>query len=125
MTAYYTRSGHNASPAQPNASLTTPNSSSHPTGDSGVSSNGMIGSMSRKGNCWDNAPMESFFGTLKRELIHHERFATKTEAKRRIFEYIEIFYNGWRRHSSIGSVSPIDFERNYQYHEEQVLINAC
>lgn len=90
-----------------------------------LSSNGMIGSMSRKGNCWDNAPMESFFGTLKRELIHHERFATKTEARQRIFDYIEVFYNGWRRHSSIGSVSPIDFERNYQYHEEQVLINAC
>ncbi|MFH1686908.1 MAG: IS3 family transposase, partial [bacterium] len=70
-------------------------------------------------------PMESFFGTLKRELIHHERFATKTEAKQRIFEYIEIFYNGWRRHSSIGRVSPIDFERNYQYHDQQKLTIAC
>jgi len=88
-------------------------------------SNGMIGSMSRKGNCWDNAPMESFFGTLKREMIHHERFATKAEAKRRIFEYIQLFYNGWRRHSSIGSVSPIDFERNYQYHQQQVLTITC
>ena len=77
-------------------------------------------SMSRKGNCWDNAPMESFFGTLKRELIFHERFATKTEAREKIFEYIEIFYNGWRRHSSIGSVSPVDFEREYQYHKQKV-----
>jgi len=85
-----------------------------------LSSNGMICSMSRKGNCWDNAPMESFFGTLKRELIFHERFATKTEAREKIFEYIEIFYNGWRRHSSIGSVSPVDFEREYQYHKQKV-----
>ena len=90
-----------------------------------LSSNGMIGSMSRKGNCWDNAPMESFFGTLKRELIYHERFVTKKEAKERIFDYIELFYNGWRRHTSIGSVSPIDFEQNYQYHEKQMMNIAC
>lgn len=89
-----------------------------------LSSNGMIGSMSRKGDCWDNAPMESFFGTLKRELIHHERFATRTEAKQRIFDYIEVFYNGWRRHSSNGSVSPIDFERNYQYYKQKILTIA-
>ena len=85
----------------------------------------MICSMSRKADPWDNAPMESFFGTLKRELIYHERFATKTEAKQSIFDYIEIFYNGWRRHSSIGSISPIDFERNYQYHEQQIITIAC
>ncbi len=90
-----------------------------------LSSNGMICSMSRKADPWDNAPMESFFGTLKRELIHHERFATKTEVRQRIFDYIEIFYNGWRRHSSIGSVSPIDFEQNYQYHKQQVVTITC
>ena len=54
-----------------------------------LSGHGMVGSMSRKGDCWDNAPMESFFGTLKRELVHHERFATRTAARTRIFDYIE------------------------------------
>jgi len=78
-----------------------------------IDEHGMVGSMSRKGDCWDNAPMESFFGTLKQELVFHERFATRAEAKRKIFEYIEMFYNGWRRHSSLGGVSPIEFERNY------------
>jgi transposase InsO family protein len=71
---------------------------------------GMIGSMSRTGDCWDNAPMESFWGTLKRELVHHERFATRTEAKTKIFEYIEVFYNRQRRHSALGSLSPVEYE---------------
>lgn len=79
-----------------------------------IDHHGMIGSMSRKGDCWDNAPMESFFGTLKQELIFHERFATRLEAKRKIFEYIEMYYNGWRRHSSLGGVSPNEFERDYR-----------
>ncbi len=70
----------------------------------------MVGSMSRKGDCWDNAPMESFWGTLKRELVHHEKFATREEAKRKIFEYIEVFYNCQRRHSSLGSLSPAEYE---------------
>lgn len=69
-----------------------------------------IASMSRRGDCWDNAPMESFWGTLKQELVHHERFETRDEAKAKIFEYIEVFYNGQRRHSSLGSVSPAVFE---------------
>ena len=86
---------------------------------------GMIGSMSRKGDCWDNAPMESFFGTLKRELIYHERFATRAAAKTTIFEYIEVFYNGWRRHSSLGSVSPVDFEKNYHQNGSKVVDLAC
>ena len=55
--------------------------------------------------------MESFFGTLKRELIHHQRFATRDEAKMMIFEYIEVFYNRQRRHSRLGSLSPVEFER--------------
>lgn len=71
----------------------------------------MVCSMSRAGDCWDNAPMESFFATLKRELIHHEHFATHQEAISAIFEYIEVFYNGQRRHSRLGSVSPIDYEQ--------------
>ncbi len=71
----------------------------------------MICSMSRKGDCWDNAPMESFFATLKTELIYRERFTTREEAKVKIFEYIEVFYNRERRHSTLGYQSPVDFER--------------
>lgn len=71
----------------------------------------MICSMSRKGDPWDNAPMESFFGTLKTELIHRHKFATRRDAKRTVFEYIEMFYNRERRHSSLGFRSPVDFER--------------
>ena len=68
-------------------------------------------SMSRKANCWDNAPMESFFATLKKELVHHERYATRDEARRSLFEYIEIFYNRVRRHSALGYLSPAQFEQ--------------
>ncbi len=71
----------------------------------------MICSMSRKGDCWDNAPMESFFATLKTELVYREQFKTRQEAKAKIFEYIEVFYNRQRRHSSLGMKSPVDFER--------------
>lgn len=71
----------------------------------------MICSMSRKGDCWDNAPMESFFATLKTELVYREQFKTRQEAKAKIFEYIEMFYNRQRRHSSLGYKSPVDFER--------------
>ena len=67
-------------------------------------------SMSRRGNCWDNAPTESFFGTLKSEFIHHERFATREDASARIFEFIEVFYNRERLHSSLGNKSPAQFE---------------
>lgn len=74
---------------------------------------GMEQSMSRKGNCWDNAPMESFFGTLKRELVHHTRYRTKQEARKDIFEYIERFYNRKRLHSSLGYMSPAEFEREW------------
>ena len=67
--------------------------------------------MSRRGDCWDNAPMESFFATLKKELIYHEDYQTRAEARRSIFEYIEVFYNRVRRHSALGYLSPADFER--------------
>jgi len=67
-------------------------------------------SMSRKGNCWDNAPSESYFHTLKTELVHHEDFRTRAEAKQVIFEYIEVFYNRVRLHSSNGYMSPVDYE---------------
>jgi putative transposase len=67
---------------------------------------GMLASMSRKGNCWDNAPMESFFNSLKNERTHTQRYATREEARRDTFEYIEAFYNRSRRHSALGYVSP-------------------
>ena len=68
-------------------------------------------SMSRKGNCWDNAPMESFFSRLKVELIYAEQYTSISEAKSGIFEYIEVFYNRLRRHSANGNLSPAEFER--------------
>lgn len=68
-------------------------------------------SMSRTGNCYDNAPMESFFGTLKTELVHHCHYQTKAEAKTDIFEYIEVFYNRVRRHSALSYQSPVNFEK--------------
>ena len=70
-------------------------------------------SMSRRGNCWDNAPMESFFASLKKELVHDEDYATREEATASIFEYIEVFYNRVRRHSSLGYVAPAEFERTH------------
>ena len=68
-------------------------------------------SMSRKGNCWDNAAMEAFFGRLKVELIYAENYKTIDKAQAGIFEYIELFYNRVRRHSAIGYMSPNDFEQ--------------
>ena len=70
---------------------------------------GMLTSMSRKGNCWDNAPMESFFGALKTESLHYYCFRTREQAKRVTFEYIEVFYNRIRRHAKINNQSPADF----------------
>lgn len=75
---------------------------------------GYIGSMSRKGNCWDNAPAESFFHTLKTELIHHCRFETREEAKQQIFEYIEVFYNRQRKHSTVGYQTPAEFDQMHR-----------
>lgn len=70
-----------------------------------------VPSMSRKGNCWDNAPMESFFSRLKVELIYAELFESIAVAKSAIFEYIEVFYNRKRRHSALGYLSPVEYER--------------
>jgi transposase InsO family protein len=72
---------------------------------------GIICSMSRKGNCWDNAPMESFFHTLKMEHVFHEEFKTRSEAQQSIFAWIEIFYNRFRTHSSIGYCAPEYYEQ--------------
>ena len=67
--------------------------------------------MSRRANCWDNAPMESFLASLKKELTRSEIFATREEARSSLFEYIEVFYNRIRRHSSLGYKSPAEYER--------------
>ncbi len=74
---------------------------------------GLKASMSRKGNCYDNAPMESFWGTLKQELVHHRRYRTRHEAIRDITEYIEIFYNRQRLQPGLGFLSPAVFEQRY------------
>ena len=66
--------------------------------------------MSRRGNCYDNAVMESFYKTLKSELVNHEKYRTREEARQSIFEYIEVFYNRQRRHSALGYLSPEAFE---------------
>lgn len=84
-----------------------------------LSAAGLQCSMSRKGNCWDNAPMESFFASLKRELIHRRNFATRKEAQTAVFEWIEVFYNRQRRHSALGYLSPEDFERQYLQRQQQ------
>jgi putative transposase len=75
-----------------------------------LSDYGMQMSMSRKGDCWDNAVMESFFGTLKKELVHHRRYRSREEARREIFEFIEVFYNRQRLHSSLGYLAPAEYE---------------
>lgn len=74
---------------------------------------GMRASMSRRGNCYDNAPMESFWGTLKNELIHHRRYETRAQAIREVSEYIEVFYNRQRRHSKLGNLSPAAFTQKF------------
>jgi putative transposase len=68
-------------------------------------------SMSGVGQCWDNAPMESFFASLKKELVHHEDFLSRAQARSSVFEYIELFYNPKRRHSALGYLSPADYEQ--------------
>ena len=71
---------------------------------------GLVSSMSRRANCYDNAAMESFWSTLKRDLIYRQHFATRAHARAAIFEWIEVFYNRSRLHSALGYQSPVDFE---------------
>jgi putative transposase len=73
---------------------------------------GIMCSMSRRGNCWDNAVVESFFATLKKEEVHREDYVTHEQAKASLFCYIEVFYNRKRRHSTLGYVSPHDYEQS-------------
>jgi putative transposase len=84
---------------------------------------GMICSMSRKGNCWDNAPTESFFNSLKNERVHGTRYATRSSAIADLFDYIEPFYNRKRRHSTLGSKSPIRFLQDWisAQHDEKLV----
>lgn len=78
-----------------------------------LTKNKMRCSMSRKGDCWDNAPVESFFGTLKQELVFHQRYDTRQQARRSLFDYIERFYNSHRLHSRLGYMSPKQYEEAY------------
>ena len=83
---------------------------------------GMVCSMSRKGNCWDNAPAESFFNSLKNERVHGTRYATREEAIADLFDYIEVFYNRSRRHSTLGYNSPVQFLQDWiaTQHERKI-----
>jgi transposase InsO family protein len=76
-------------------------------------------SMSRKGNCWDNAVTESFFGNLKREMVHHERFKTRRAATDQLFDYIEVFYNRMRIHSASDYFAPAEYEARYRAQLQQ------
>jgi putative transposase len=75
-------------------------------------------SMSRKGNCYDNAPVESFFGTLKTELVHHRRYETREEAAREIAEYIDLFYNRERRQARLGYLSPVAYTQLFMRQQQ-------
>ena len=80
----------------------------------------MVASMSRRGKCYDNAPMESFWGLLKNELVHHRHFKTRAQANQSITEYIEIFYRRQRKQARLGYLSPAVFER--QFYEKRLAV---
>jgi putative transposase len=84
-----------------------------------LSEYGMRCSMSRKGNCWDNAPSESFFNSLKNERVHGARYRTRVDAKVDVFQYIEGFYNRVRRHSTLGQISPAQFMQRWQDEQKE------
>jgi putative transposase len=81
---------------------------------------GIAQSMGSKGDCFDNAVAESFFATLKKELIHGRPWPTKAELRTEVFEYIEVFFNRRRRHSTLGMLSPVQFERNHDRQTEKI-----
>ena len=84
-----------------------------------LNQHGITASMSRKGNCWDNAPTESFFGTLKTECAERKQYENHAQARSSLFEYIETFYNRKRRHSSLGYVSPVAYEQQGKQQKEE------
>jgi len=75
----------------------------------------ILSSMSRKGNCWDNAVAESFFGSLKTERVYLAKYSTREEARRDVVDTIEMFYNSKRRHSYLGYLSPMAFEKRWYF----------
>lgn len=75
--------------------------------------------MGRKGNCWVETPTESFFDSLKNERVHERRYATHAEAITDLFEYVEVFYNRSRRHSTLGNVSPTQFMKNWMATQQE------
>lgn len=77
-----------------------------------------VQSMSRKGNCWDNAVAESFFHTVKTQLIHHRKFQTVQETEQALFNYIEVYYNRRRKHSTNGQKSPAQYEQEWRNEKE-------
>jgi len=85
-----------------------------------LSEHGITCSMSRKGDCWDNAVAESFFSTLKAELVYRNDYVSRSQARASIFDYIEAFYNGRRRHSALGYVSPVEHESAAARHGDHV-----
>lgn len=82
---------------------------------------GILASMSRRGNCYDNAPMESFWGSLKNELIHQTQYKTREEARDAIVEYVEVFYNRIRRHTKLGSISSAEALRSFKLMQEELI----
>jgi transposase InsO family protein len=85
-----------------------------------LSVNGIVCSMSRRGNCWDNACMESFFGSLKMEWVRDKKYLSFEEAKKDVFKYVEVFYNRRRRHASLGYLSPVEYEELSEKERKQV-----
>ena len=81
---------------------------------------GMVTSMSRRGNCWDNAPMESFFGTIKTASLHHYRFTTREEARLVVIEYIEVFYYRIRRHTKINNTAQATYAAQFHSTVQQL-----
>jgi transposase InsO family protein len=89
-----------------------------------LSRHSIIASMSGRGNCYDNSAMESFFHTLKTEHIYFEHYQTREQARQSIFEYVEVFYNRKRRHSTLGYVSPAVFEKQWQQQSDVSLLTV-
>ncbi len=86
--------------------------------------NSIHASMSGTGNCYDNAAMESFFHTLKTEHVYFEHYKTREQAKQSIFEYVEVFYNRQRLHSTLGYLSPLTFEKQHDYQQKISLLSV-
>jgi putative transposase len=91
-----------------------------------LESHGIVCSMSRRGNCWDNAAMESFFSTLKTERLNKKHYRTRDDLRADVFDYIKRFYNPRRRHSTIGYISPVQFEKSkMRLTEVSVAMGEC